>query len=502
MFLLEDFILTINSIFGQQIHSGWELFLFFYVHGGWIILFMFLFRASLEMFYIYRVGRFMGQKFQWHFIAIDIPKENVQTPVAVENIFSHLAGAHQTRDLKEKYWDGQWQQWYSFEIVSIEGHIQFIIMLEHSMRDVTESAIYAQYPDAEITEIEDYAKDFPNTFPDKEYQLWGTEFELVSSQYFPIKTYSSFEDKMSKDDQFKDPMAAILETFTRIGRDEQAWLQIIVFPIGQSWKEEGFKMAKQMLGKSDPPKRHWWHDVGEFPLYILKLAVYGIVGGEEVPKFDNGEKKKDDAMMFGTWNLTPGEVQTIKEMEEKVSKIGYNVKIRVVYIGKKEVFDKSRIVYGIVGAMKQFTREDSNALKPSYKLTGTSAHYIFTDARKNVRRTKMIRAYKSRSAWSGKLPFVLNVEELATLWHFPIKSVRAPLVQKTTSKRGEAPVGLPMVFERRTPPQPQAPAASVPMVIPDEVAHDVLTTAEIDGVHGQSAKNAKMTDAPDNLPFV
>lgn len=496
--LLDDFILTINAVFGQQIHSGSELFLFFYVHGGWIILFMFLFRASLEMFYIYRVGRFMSKKFQWHFIAIDIPKENVQTPVAVENIFAHLAGAHQTRDLKEKFWDGQWQQWYSFEIVSIEGHIQFIIMLEHSMRDVTESAIYAQYPDAEITEIEDYAKDFPNSFPDKDYQLWGTEFELVNNQYNPIKTYMSFEDKMSKDDVFKDPMAAILETFTRIGRDEQAWFQIIVFPIGQSWKEEGFKMAREMLGKKEAPKRHWWHDVGEIPLYILRLAVYGIVGGEEVPKFDTGSGANDQGLTYGTWNLTPGEVQTIKDIEEKVSKIGYNVKIRVVYIGKKDVFDKSRIVYGIVGAIKQFTREDSNALKPSYKLTGTSAHYIFTDARKNVRRTKMIRAYKSRSAWSGKLPFVLNVEELATLWHFPVASVRAPLVQKTTSKRGEAPVGLPMVVERRLPvAQPTAPVAPVAPAVTD-----VLTPDELAGVHQEPSVPAKMIDAPDNLPFV
>jgi len=39
---------------------------------------------------------------------------------------------------------------------------------------------------------------------------------------------------------------------------------------------------------------------------------------------------------------------------------------------------------------------------------------------------------------------VLNTEELATIWHFPMSHVKTPQVQKTISKRSEPPVGLPI----------------------------------------------------------
>ena len=46
--------------------------------------------------------------------------------------------------------------------------------------------------------------------------------------------------------------------------------------------------------------------------------------------------------------------------------------------------------------------------------------------------------------------FVLNTEEIATLWHFPTITMKAPLVKKSESKRGEPPVGLPITFLEET----------------------------------------------------
>lgn len=458
-----------------------------------MILFWWLFKASMIMFHTRRVGIWIGN-LEWQFLAIDVPQENEQGPLAVENIFAHLAGAHMTRDLKERYWWGEAQQWFSFEIVSIEGYIQFVIMGEKMFRDLIESLIYAQYPDAEITEIEDYTKGFPSKFPDPDYKCWGTEWELVDSHFIPIKTYPEFEDKLVG--EFKDPMAAMLETMSRIGKDEHMWYQIIIFPTGQSWKKGGFAMAREKLGKAEPQKAGFLFKVFYFPVYLLKLIVYGFVGDENgPPTYDVDGGSGDDQNMFGIWNLTPGEVDAVKSIEAKVSKIGFLVKVRAVYVAKKEVFDKSRVVYGMVGAIKQYTREDLNALKPAYKKTGTTAHYVFEDYRKNVRRTKIINAFKGRSAWTGVDKFILNVEELATLWHFPVKEVRAPLLQKSGAKRGEAPMGLPMSEGARdsfesgagAPPAP-APAsthARAPLEVPGVAIED-------DGTNG----------VPDDLPFV
>ncbi len=438
---LDSFIESINLVFGQNIVSGRDLFVFMYYYGGWMILFYVLFRMSMEMYQIRRFGVFIG-RFEWQFLAIDIPKENEQSPLAVENIFAHLAGAHMTRDLREIYWDGQFQQWFSFEIISIEGYIQFVIMTEKLFRDLVESIIYAQYPDAEITEIEDYTTDFPTKFPDPVWKVWGCEFELVDSHYIPIKTHMEFEDKLSQ--EFKDPMAALLETYSRIGKDEQAWFQIILFPTGQSWKEGGFEMAREMLGKATKKKAGPLFKIFFFPIYLMQLAIHGLIGEGDPPAFDAGDSEPDKPdFNTGIWSMTPGEVDKVKAIERKVSKIGWMVKVRNLYIAKHEVFDKSRIVYGVVGAIKQFTKEDTNGLKPAYKRTGTSAHYVFMETRKDSRRTKIMSAYKGRSAWLGVEKFILNVEELASLWHFPVNTVRAPLLQKTVGKRGEAPMGLP-----------------------------------------------------------
>jgi len=39
---------------------------------------------------------------------------------------------------------------------------------------------------------------------------------------------------------------------------------------------------------------------------------------------------------------------------------------------------------------------------------------------------------------------ILNIEELATLYHFPVVSVIPPLIKKTGSKKAEPPFGLPV----------------------------------------------------------
>ena len=61
-----------------------------------------------------------------------------------------------------------------------------------------------------------------------------------------------------------------------------------------------------------------------------------------------------------------------------------------------------------------------------------------------------MKAYKNRSWGVGANPFVLNVEEIATLWHFPAIGIKAPLIKKQEARKAEPPVGLPITFEENT----------------------------------------------------
>jgi len=53
--------------------------------------------------------------------------------------------------------------------------------------------------------------------------------------------------------------------------------------------------------------------------------------------------------------------------------------------------------------------------------------------------------YRDRSFATGK--FVFNSEELATVFHFPDMSVKAPNLIRIEAKKGEAPPNLPIEFE-------------------------------------------------------
>ena len=184
--------------------------------GGWLIFVYMLFYAGLLLLYFYRRDQFK-KNWKWVLLAIDIPPLNVQTPMAVEQMFNHLSGALKTPDLSEMYRTGFKQRFFSFEIISIEGYIQFLVRTEEVLRDLVEASIYAQYPDAEITEVEDYTTGIPTKFPNDEYDIWAGDFALSAHQGFPLRTYREFEHNISKDTVLKDPMGTFLESFSRLG---------------------------------------------------------------------------------------------------------------------------------------------------------------------------------------------------------------------------------------------------------------------------------------------
>ena len=99
---------------------------------------------------------------------------------------------------------------------------------------------------------------------------------------------------------------------------------------------------------------------------------------------------------------------------------------------------------GFVGFAKQFMALDMNSLKPDMSVTVTSTAYFAKVKRLNYRKSKVLTNYINRSAWAGRVPKIYNIEELATIWHFPIEAnVKAPLLQKTPAKKAKPPISLP-----------------------------------------------------------
>src|SRR3989338_5274262 len=89
-----------------------------------------------------------GKTFENIVLQIRVPRENEKDALAAEQMFSSLHGL--LRITPEK------QEHISFEIAASSRGISFYAVCPRHLKDFVESQVYAQYPNAELTEVPDY----------------------------------------------------------------------------------------------------------------------------------------------------------------------------------------------------------------------------------------------------------------------------------------------------------------------------------------------------------
>lgn len=416
---------------------GTALFRLFFWYFGWLPVAIISLWGLIQFWLIERREAWEHHQ-KFILLAIDVPRNNEQSLLAVENLITYFAGAHGGFTLVEKWWDGKFQLPFSLEIVSLGGYIQFLIHTPAKFKSLVESAIYSQYPDAEVYEVEDYVTTAPDRFPDEDYDIWGAEFIQTAHEALPIKTWPQFEHDFGESNtKFRDPMASLMDLMSSLRKGEQLWYQIILVPTSTAWTKEAQHFIDEKLGKGHEVTKannvvdkliSWMGDLSE--------AIYPLWG--DIP--DKKEEKKN--LMF--MELDPLKKAQVEAAHRKMSKMGFEVSMRMLYVSRKEVMNSAKVVNGFVGYIKQFNTNDLNGLKPDVKMTMTSASYFFTKSRIRDKKNSIMRGYKMRSENIGRKPWILNVEELATLWHFPIDAVtKAPLMQRAVAKRIEPPMTTP-----------------------------------------------------------
>ncbi|MBI4215139.1 MAG: hypothetical protein HY602_00235 [Parcubacteria group bacterium] len=418
-------------------------------NGGWIV-FFFVFFFGLKEAWLNYIQQKTVNRMPHILLAVDVPRDNEQSPKAVENIFSQMSGLAGQPNFIEKYWLGETPVVLSLEIVSIDGYVQFLIYCVSKVKDFIESAIYAQYPDAEITEVTDYVNDIPRRFPDENYELFGTELILAKHAVYPIRTYPEFEHGLSQ--EFKDPMASLLENMSRLQIGEQVWLQILISPTPDTWKDACKREIKKFLKQPVEVPASVLEKIIFAPVKLIIVLVDQLFSFTGLMQPDAFPLKKDEP--FKIMNLTPGDKEILESMERKISKIGFEVKIRLLYAARKEIFSKVRGVASVIGAIKQFNTLNLNAFKPD-KRVATKVEYFLKRSRVVRRQNKLMYAYRNRDFDRGSSSFILNIEELASIYHFPALTVKAPLLKRTTAKRAEPPVDLPITLEELPMPEPK-----------------------------------------------
>lgn len=426
-------------------HHPAVMMIIIFLKGGWVF-FAIVILLGLWDVYMLAIQTKYAEKIKWTLLALDVPKENLQSTKAVENIFAALWPFYESINLVEKYIEGKFQQAISLEIVSIGGYTQFLIRTPITHKDMVEAAVYAQYPKAEITEVEDYTARYKDLeFPSEDWDMFGSEFGLMKPSPYPIRTYPAFEHALSQ--TFADPMASVLEVFAKINKDEELWLQFVITPIKDGWKEEGYKIINKIIGAKEEKKKGFFDSL-LYPFYyfftlVQEMMIYGM--GYEPGEAGGAGSKAEGAneppnkMLY----LTPEEKNVIEGITAKMSKLAWQTKCRFVYLSPKGKMNKAKGAGAVIGALQQFSTIDQNQFVPVMP-TMTKANYFFVKRRIVAKQNKLLANFISRAQSGGwGSGFVLNIEELASVFHFPIPEAIKEAVKQVEAKKEAAPTELP-----------------------------------------------------------
>jgi len=416
-----------------------------FIFQFWWIFPPFLLFGQLKFNYLfYMADKWSGDKSRERIVLeIKIPHEILRPMRAMENVFNSIWGTFDPpKDWRASYFEGKIVLSTSFEIAGIDGVPHFFIRLPRSNRKLVESAIYSQYPEVEIVEVPDYTKQVPMDIPNKEWDLWGTDFELVKPDIYPIKTYEQFFEEnpdSTKEEKRIDPLSALFESISRTTKGEQMWIQITMNPI--STKEDDYvKRGKEEVNKL---ANRASKAVSFVPLIedFFSLLIHGTIS--EPPK-------EKESILPPEMKLTQGERDVVSAIERKISKVCYKGYIRYIYLAKRDVFFGGAKGFG-VAFFSQFATQNLNNLKPwSETTTKIQSPDIFTARRLYVRKKDMIDKYRRRDpAFDPFSPpeatYVLNCEELATLYHFPGEdAVPTKALERVEMKKGAPPSTLPV----------------------------------------------------------
>jgi hypothetical protein len=329
-------------------------------------------------------------------LILEIPKTNDKQELAAEQLFASLHGI--LRDKSELRLSGGIQEHLSFEVASVNGQIRFYTWVPKTLRSFVESQIYSQYPTVQIRDAEeDYVSH------EREHSvIYTSEIILTDPEVLPIKTFQSFE---------VDPLAGITGTLAKLEQSgEEIWIQIIVRPIADDWHKMSEKWIKGVKA-------------GKSSLFGSNGGGLSFFGGMFEALWKPPE---ESAKAAAPKELSDRDKTRIAEAEKKATKLGYQVKIRLAYLGDNQVTARQRM-QAIVGTFKQYNSTNLNGFKVA-------------DA--SFRKEDLVK-YSQRSF--GRGGFILNIEELASVFHLPHTNVETPNIVWASSKTAEPPAKLPVI---------------------------------------------------------
>jgi len=344
-----------------------------------------------------------GVPFRQHILLITVPKEGAedshgqpkeipQQIAPAEVLFSILGGLHAPRWYETLFRPRH--DTFAFEIVASHGLISFYAAVPDDQHEFFVEQLHAQYPSAQIEPVTDYNMFTPQG------TILAANLMFAKPYIFPIRTYLKIET---------DPLNAITNAMSRVPADEGAAIQYVMRSAHPSWHSWGSRVARDaQQGKK------------------LKEALHGKSWyrgwlGSTRKKPKPGEPYVPEEV----YRLSPMEEEQVKMIEEKASKAGFEVNIRVVVSSLTKVRAEANLK-SILSAFGQYsTYEYGNSLKA-----------------KSVGDKKLIDDFIYRR-FHRDSQLILNTEEMTSLFHLPLPSTETPNINWLLAKRAAPPANLP-----------------------------------------------------------
>ncbi len=375
-------------------------------------------------------------------LSVQVTQDNETGPLVAEQIFATLHSIATRLSLWNRL-RGVHPEKISLEIANIGRSIKFFIYTPKKLRNLIEGQIYAQYPHVEIEEVTDYtlgeivevsavsgqqvegrekmALINKEKSEEKKYQdidltanAIGAELTFFNKFYFPIKSYRTFEDKSTQ--MNVDPLSGITSTLAKFNNpDEQAWLQLVIAPIPEKIQKKMSILADATEAISSKFLRHFYYNYFWKGSNIKKaiFAPLTFFFKPHIPRHLPEEKKK----------LVNDDVY-----KQKMAKLLYKTRVRIIYIPKVKNPSSDIIkLKEIAGSFKQFNNE----------YNGFVISKIYTN-------NSILKKYRNRILDGND---IMNIEELATVYHFPNNTVLTPNIFWVKSKKIDPPNDLPKVLE-------------------------------------------------------
>ena len=357
---------------------------------------------------------------EWVLLEIKLPKDIKKTPLAMEMVLNSLYQPS-VGPWSHPLFKGRVRDSFSLEIASIEGSIHFFIRIPTDYKNFIESQIYSQYPEAELYEVSDYSRYINYRDDNSEWQPWGIEYELDGPDPLPIATYVDYglDKEGVKEEEKVDPLTSIIEFLATAGKNEQLWLQILVRASDNRFKKPGSRFNKQD-----------WRAEGE----------------QMIDQINKKYTSKEGTIDAGELQMTASDREKIKAITRNISKIGFDCGIRAFYwLKDQNDFDISKIK-ALLNLFRPFDMDSYNSIKRARHTDFDFPWEDFMNIRRRYVKNNMFSAYKRRSFFYAphkRKPFVLNAEELATIYHFPGAVAETPTFERIESRKGEPPINLP-----------------------------------------------------------